>query len=161
MACARHTSDGDVSREARTFKTTTADRMALSAWLSAQGCTPIVMEATGVSWKPVWPILSDGEFELALANAAPVQNAPGRKTDGNDAARLADLMAHGLIRGSFAPEEQTLGDAQSPADAQAIRARAQQPYPASPERRWRTPPSSSIRSSPTSSAGPAGGGSRP
>ena len=107
MACARHTIDGNVSREVRTFKTTTADLMALSAWLTAQGCTHIVMEATGVYWKPVWHILSDGEFELALANAAHVKNVPGRKTDVNDAAWLADLMAHGLIRGSFVPEEQT------------------------------------------------------
>ena len=107
VACARHTIDGNVSREVRTFKTTTADLMALSAWLSAQGCTHIVMEATGVYWKPVWHILSDGEFELALANAAHVKNVPGRKTDVNDAAWLADLMAHGLIRGSFVPEEQT------------------------------------------------------
>ena len=107
VACARHTIDGNVSREVRTFKTTTADLMALSAWLSAQGCTHIVMEATGVYWKPVWHILSDGEFELVLANAAHVKNVPGRKTDVNDALRLADLMAHGLIRGSFVPEEQT------------------------------------------------------
>ena len=69
VACARHPIDGNVSREVRTFKTTTPDLMALSAWLSAQGCTHIVMEATGVYWKPVWRILSDGEFELALANA--------------------------------------------------------------------------------------------
>ena len=107
VACARRTIDGNVRREVGTFKTTTADLMALSAWLSAQGCTHIVMEATGVYWKPVWRILSDGEFELALANAAHVKNAPGRKTDVNDATWLADLMAHELIRGSFVPEEQT------------------------------------------------------
>jgi transposase len=65
------------------------------------------MEATGVYWKPVWHILSDGEFELVLANAAHVKNVPGRKTDVSDATWLADLMAHGLIRGSFVPEEQT------------------------------------------------------
>lgn len=58
------------------------------------------MEATGVYWKPVWHILSDGEFELVLANAAHVKNVPGRKTDVNDATWLADLMAHGLIRAS-------------------------------------------------------------
>jgi transposase len=107
VACVRHTIDGNVRREVRTFKTTTADLMALSAWLSAQGCTHIVMEATGVYWKPVWHILSDGEFELVLANAAHVKNVPGRKTDVNDAAWLADLLAHGLIRGSFVPEEHT------------------------------------------------------
>src|SRR5271157_6029980 len=107
VACARHTIDGNVSREVRTFKTTTADLMALSAWLSAQGCTHIVMEATGVYWKPVWHILSDGEFELVLANAAHVKNVPGRKTDVNDVIWLADLMAHGLIRASFVPGEPT------------------------------------------------------
>jgi len=65
------------------------------------------MEATGVYWKPVWHILSDGDLSLVLANAAHVKNVPGRKTDVNDAAWLADLLAHGLIRGSFVPDQQT------------------------------------------------------
>jgi transposase len=65
------------------------------------------MEATGVYWKPVWHILSDGELQLVLANAAHVKNVPGRKTDVNDATWLADLMAHGLIRASFVPDEPT------------------------------------------------------
>ena len=91
----------------RTFKTTTQELMALSDWLSAEGCTHIAMEATGVYWKPVWHILSDGELQLVLANAAHVKNVPGRKTDVNDATWLADLMAHGLIRASFVPDEPT------------------------------------------------------
>ena len=37
----------------------------------------------------------------------PVKNVPGRKTDVNDATWLADLLAHGLIRGSFVPDPQT------------------------------------------------------
>ena len=74
--------------------------------LSVEGCTHIVMEATGVYWKPVWHILSDGAFELVLANAAHVKNVPGRKTDVNDATWLAELLAHGLVRGSFARDEQ-------------------------------------------------------
>ena len=65
------------------------------------------MEATGVYWKPVWHILSDGDVELVLANAAHVKNVPGRKTDVNDATWLAELLAHGLVRGSFVPDEQT------------------------------------------------------
>jgi transposase len=64
------------------------------------------MEATGVYWKPVWNILSDGDFELVLANAAHIKNVPGRKTDVSDAAWIADLLAHGLIRSSFVPEQQ-------------------------------------------------------
>jgi len=107
VACARHMVDGAVKREVRSFKTTTKDLMALSEWLSVEGCTHIVMEATGVYWKPVWHILSDGEFKLVLANAAHVKNVPGRKTDVNDATWLADLMAHGLVRGSFVPDEPT------------------------------------------------------
>ena len=103
----RHMAAGEVKREVRTYRTTTGDLMALSEWLSAEGCTHIVMEATGVYWKPVWHILSDGEFELVLANAAHVKNVPGRKTDVNDATWLADLMAHGLVRGSFVPDEPT------------------------------------------------------
>ena len=87
--------------------TTTRELMALSEWLSVEGVTHVAMEATGVYWKPVWHILSDGEVALVLANAAHVKNVPGRKTDVNDAAWLADLMAHGLIRPSFVPEEPT------------------------------------------------------
>src|SRR5258706_12739990 len=63
------------------------------------------MEATGVYWKPVWHILDDGEFVLVLANAAHVKNVPGRKTDVNAAMWLADLLAHGLIRASFVPDQ--------------------------------------------------------
>ena len=107
VACSRRTIDGKVIREVRTFKTTTGDLLALSEWLSSQGITHIAMEATGVYWKPVWNILSDGDFELILANAAHVKNVPGRKTDVNDATWLADLLAHGLIRASFVPDTQT------------------------------------------------------
>jgi len=107
VACVRHMVDGKVTTGVKTFKTTTQELMALSDWLSAEGVTHIAMEATGVYWKPVWHILSDGEFTLVLANAAHVKNVPGRKTDVNDATWLADLMAHGLIRASFVPDEPT------------------------------------------------------
>jgi transposase len=107
VACVRHMVNGDVKREVRSFKTTTQGLMTLSEWLSVEGCTHIVMEATGVYWKPVWHVLADGEFALVLANAAHVKNVPGRKTDVNDATWLAELLAHGLVRGSFVPDEQT------------------------------------------------------
>jgi len=107
VACIRHMVDSKVTTDVKTFKTTTQELMELSDWLSSQGVTHIAMEATGVYWKPVWHILSDGDFSLVLANAAHVKNVPGRKTDVNDATWLADLMAHGLIRASFVPEEPT------------------------------------------------------
>ena len=64
--------NGAVTREVRTFKTTTKDLLAFSEWLARQYCTHIAMEATGVYWKPVWHILSDGDFTLVLVNAGHV-----------------------------------------------------------------------------------------
>lgn len=107
VAGVRLAGGGSIKTEVRSFGTTTPDLLALSAWLAEQGCTHIAMEATGVYWRPVWHILSDGDFTLTLANAAHVKNVPGRKTDVADALWLADLLAHGLIRPSFVPEAGT------------------------------------------------------
>jgi transposase len=104
VACVRLAVAETVSREVKTFETTTSGLLSLLAWLSEQGCTHVAMEATGIYWKPVWNILSDGHFELVLANAAHIKNVPGRKTDISDAAWIADLLAHGLVRSSFVPE---------------------------------------------------------
>src|ERR1700759_1138462 len=107
VAALRLAADGPAKTEVRTFDTTTPGLLALSAWLAECACTHVAMEATGVYWKPVWHILADGEFTLILANAAHVKNVPGRKTDVADAAWLADLLAHGLIRASLVPEAPT------------------------------------------------------
>ena len=109
VACVRRTIGRKVERECRTFDTTTTGLLALLSWLSASGCTHVAMEATGVYWKPVWNILSDGSFELIVANAAHIKNVPGRKTDMNDAMWIADLVACGLIKASFVPDQQTQG----------------------------------------------------
>lgn len=107
VACVRiHGSDGRAQTETRTFGTDTAALLELSAWLEQSGCTHAVMEATGVYWKPVWHILEES-VALVLANAHYVRNVPGRKTDVSDAAWLADLLAHGLVRSSFVPERPT------------------------------------------------------
>jgi transposase len=107
VAGVRLADKGPGRTEVRTFGTTTPELLALSAWLAEHDCTHIAMEATGIYWRPVWHILSDGEFTLILANASHVKNVPGRKTDVADALWLADLLAHGLIRPSFVPEAGT------------------------------------------------------
>jgi transposase len=107
VACVRHMVDGKVTATVKTFQRTTGDLMTLSEWLSAESVTDIAMEATGVYWKPIWHILADGDFQLLLANAAHVKSVPGRKTDVNDATWLADLLAHGLIKSSFVPDQPT------------------------------------------------------
>jgi transposase len=64
--------------------------------------THAAMEATGTYWKSVWHILEE-PVTLVLANAGHIRNVPGRKSDVKDAEWIADLLAHGLIRGSFVP----------------------------------------------------------
>jgi transposase len=106
VACVRIMAGGKAMRECRTFESTTAGLESLLVWLTESGCTHVAMEATGVYWKPVWNILSEGKFELMVANAAHIKNVPGRKTDMNDAMWIADLVSCGLIKGSFVPEQE-------------------------------------------------------
>jgi transposase len=105
VACVRLGAGRKVTRECRTFETTTDGLLALSVWLGECRCSHVAMEATGVYWMPVWKILSDGDFTLVVANAAHIKNVPGRKTDMNDAMWIADLLACGLIKAGFVPEE--------------------------------------------------------
>lgn len=91
-----------VQQEVRTFGTTTRELLALAAWLTESGVTHVAMEATGTYWKSVWHILEE-DFTLVLANAGHIRNVPGRKSDVKDAEWIGDLLAHGLIRGSFVP----------------------------------------------------------
>lgn len=90
--------------EIRTFGTMTADLLALSDWLQARGVEPVAMESTGEFWKPVYNLL-EGNFELLVVNARHIKNVPGRKTDVKDAEWIADLLRHGLLRGSFIPPQ--------------------------------------------------------
>jgi transposase len=79
--------------------------LALREHLIVEEVTLVVMEATSDYWKPFFYLLEDGPFEVMLVNACHVKNLPGRKTDVSDAAWLAQLGAHGLVRGSFVPPE--------------------------------------------------------
>lgn len=88
----------------RTFGTMTADLLALSDWLLSFGVTHVAMESTGEFWKPVYNLL-EGNFELLVVNAKHIKNVPGRKTDVKDAEWIADLLRHGLLRGSFIPPQ--------------------------------------------------------
>jgi transposase len=104
VACVR-VPDGQGGRrqEVRSYPTFTSGLEALAGWLTAEGVTQAVMEATGQYWKPVWWVLEERGFQLLLVNARHVKILPGRKTDVADAAWLAELLEHGLLRGSFVP----------------------------------------------------------
>lgn len=90
-------------KQTRTFLSFTSGLEAMAEWFSAEGVSQVVMEATGSYWKPVWYLLEDRGFDLKLVNAHHVKILPGRKSDVADAEWLADLLEHGLLRGSFVP----------------------------------------------------------
>src|SRR5215210_9264939 len=102
-ACVR-VPDGHGGRHGQTrrFTTTTAGLVLLAEWLASFGVTRVGMESTGCYWKPVWQLL-EGQVECWLLNAAHLHNVPGRKTDVADAAWIAQLVEHGLVRPSFVP----------------------------------------------------------
>jgi transposase len=89
-------------KEVRTFRTMTTELLALADWLHAAECTHVAMESTGVYWRPVYNRL-EGVFTLLVVNAQHINAVPGRKTDVKDAEWIAELLRHGLLRGSFIP----------------------------------------------------------
>jgi transposase len=112
VACVLRTaSNGSVQKETRTFSTMTGELLALGDWLRAEACTHVAMESTSSYWRPVYNLL-EGQFELLVANAYHIKTVPGRKTDVKDAEWIADLLRHGLLRGSFipAPEQRHVRD---------------------------------------------------
>jgi transposase len=94
--------NGQLVSETRTFGTMTHDLLALSDWLTSKGITHVAMEATGEFWKPLYNLL-EALFVVLVVNAQHIKNVPGRKTDMKDAAWIAELLRHGLLRGSFIP----------------------------------------------------------
>jgi len=96
----------ELEAEVVEYGTTTAELRQLGEWLREQGVTHVVMESTGVYWRPVWQILESAGFHLLLANAKKVRNVPGRKTDQSDSIWLATLLRKGLIQGSFIPPQE-------------------------------------------------------
>jgi len=92
----------DGKKQTRTFSTMTDELLLLLDWLTAEGCTHVAIESTGMYWKPVFNLL-EGVLEVVLVNARHVKAVPGRKTDVRDCEWLADLLRHGLLKASFIP----------------------------------------------------------
>ena len=104
VACLLIRGEGKVVKEIRTFLTMTSDLVLLHDWLQAHQVTHLAMESTGIYWKPVFNLLEES-FTVLLVNAAHIKAVPGRKTDVKDCEWIADLLSHGLLRGSFIPPE--------------------------------------------------------
>src|SRR6266705_3409509 len=103
VACLMLTaSSGKITREVRTFATTTLGLQTMAQWLASQKVTHIAIESTGIYWRPVFNIL-EGRFEVILVNAQHMKAVPGHKTDIKDSEWIADLLRHGLLKASFIP----------------------------------------------------------
>ena len=103
VACVMITApDGAVQKEIRTYGTMTRDLLELGDWLKSHQVSHVAMESTGSYWKPVYNLL-EGQRELLVVNAQHIKAVPGRKTDIKDAEWIAQLLRHGLLRGSFIP----------------------------------------------------------
>ena len=109
VACAELFDGRSVEVDKATFSTTASGVRALGEWLAVREVELVVMEATGVYWRPVYYGLADRFDELWLVNAHHVKNVPGRKTDMSDAEWLADVAAHGMVRPSFVPPPEIRG----------------------------------------------------
>jgi transposase len=80
---------------------------AITAWLRKCGITTVAMESTGVYWKPLYTVLLEYGFEVALVNARHVKNVTGRKNDMDDAQWIQKLHSCGLLNSSFLPDDMT------------------------------------------------------
>ena len=90
-------------KRVRTFGTVTRELLRLLDWLREERITHLAMESTGVYWRPLYNLLEGHGIELMVVNPAHMKAVPGRKTDVKDAEWTADLLRHGLLRGSRIP----------------------------------------------------------
>ena len=91
------------------------------------------MESTGVYWKPVFYVLEEA-MTCVLVNPVHMRQVPGRKTDVQDCMWIAQLLEHGLLRGSFVPPVpiRELRDLTSPVLFRPCRVSRSHPLPLAP-----------------------------
>ncbi|MEK4126552.1 IS110 family transposase [Anoxybacillus sp. FSL W8-0382] len=91
-------------KEIRTFGTMTDELLEFVNWLKEKGVTHVAMESTSVYWKPLYNLLELEQIETLVVNARHIKAVPGRKTDMKDAEWIANLLRHGLLKGSYIPD---------------------------------------------------------
>ncbi len=91
-------------KEIQSFGTMTEDILSLVEWVRSKKCSHVAMESTGVYWKPIYNLLELNQVETLVVNAQHIKAVPGRKTDVKDAEWIADLLRHGLLKGSYIPD---------------------------------------------------------
>lgn len=103
FVCGPPRADGVANVEV--FGSTTPELERMSRWLVEQGVKSVAMESTSVYWIPLYELLVSRGIAVVLANARQLHNVPGRKTDFSDCQWIQLLHSHGLLRGSFRPDD--------------------------------------------------------
>lgn len=101
--CVRVQHGARASATVTTWSSLSSKILELADHLHRERVTLVVMEATGDYWKPFYYLFTETGLTVMLVNPRQARQIPGRKTDVADAVWLADLGAHGLLRGSFVP----------------------------------------------------------
>lgn len=108
LVCAYQAStEGEIITEIQEFGTSYSQLKAFASWCAEKQPEIVLMESTGVLWQSPYEALEAHGFtgdRLALVNARDVKAAMGRKTDREDAIRLAEFARMGRVRKSFVPE---------------------------------------------------------
>jgi transposase len=102
VACFRNGKKAEV----RNFDTLTSSIKELGNWLVEKDCQKVAMESTGAYWKPIYNIFELLGLDVMVVNACHMKNLPGRKTDVKDAEWIAQLLQHGLLKGSYVPNKE-------------------------------------------------------
>jgi transposase len=104
--CVTTWNSGRSHSEKWTTGTSTGELRTLAQQFLDQGVEQVAMESTGVYWMPVWNVLESAGLELMLVNPEHCKALRGKKTDLKDGERIAELLPHGLLEGSFVPREE-------------------------------------------------------
>ena len=94
----------DSSMESRQFSTHVTGLLNLRTWIEDHNVERVLMESTGIYWIPVHAIL-EGIAEVHLVNPLLIKYLPGRKTDLQDSAWLAEIALNGLYKPSYIPPQ--------------------------------------------------------
>ena len=104
VGCVRVMIGHKVVRERLRVARTARGVFALGDWLAKHAVSHVGIEGTGAGWKSVYWLLA-GRFELVLVDARELGAVGGRAADFDDATWLAEVLAHGLVRGRVAVPE--------------------------------------------------------
>lgn len=96
----------NIETDVRTFGSFTGDLDALIDWLVERSVTTVAMESTGVYWIPLFEMLERRGLDVILVDPRQTSRSGNRpKTDVHDCQWIWRLHAHGLLSGSFRPED--------------------------------------------------------